>query len=44
MMIAMNATLTVGALARMTFLSVNALRHYHQIGLLDPVEIDTDGA
>src|SRR5262252_2638730 len=34
--------LTIGDFSRMTHLSVKALRHYHQIGLLEPVAIDTD--
>ena len=31
---------TIGDFSRMTFLSVKALRHYHQIGLLEPAAID----
>lgn len=34
--------LTIGDFSRMTHLSVKALRHYHQIGLLEPVGIDPD--
>ena len=34
--------LTIGDFSRMTHLSVKALRHYHQIGLLEPVAIDAD--
>src|SRR5215472_14152451 len=34
--------LTIGDFSRMTHLSVKALRHYHQIGLLEPVAIDPD--
>jgi DNA-binding transcriptional MerR regulator len=34
--------LTIGDFSRMTFLSVKALRHYHQIGLLEPAAIDAD--
>lgn len=36
----MQAELSIGAFSRMTFLSVKALRHYHEIGLLAPVRID----
>jgi DNA-binding transcriptional MerR regulator len=32
----------IGDFSRMTFLSVKALRHYHQVGLLPPAEIDPD--
>jgi DNA-binding transcriptional MerR regulator len=32
--------LTVGEFSRMTYLSVKALHHYHEIGLLPPAEID----
>jgi DNA-binding transcriptional MerR regulator len=31
---------SIGDFSRMTFLSVKALRHYHEVGLLPPVEID----
>jgi DNA-binding transcriptional MerR regulator len=34
--------LKIGDFSRMTHLSVKALRHYHQIGLLTPVAIDSD--
>jgi len=33
---------TIGDFSRMTHLSVKALRHYHQIGLLEPVAINMD--
>ncbi len=36
----MNVRLSIGDFSRMTHLSVKALRHYHQVGLLVPVEID----
>lgn len=36
----MNVRLPIGDFSRMTHLSVKALRHYHDVGLLDPVEID----
>lgn len=32
--------LSIGDFARMTFLSVKALRHYHDVGLLSPASID----
>jgi DNA-binding transcriptional MerR regulator len=35
-----DAELSIGAFSRMTFLSVKALRHYHEIGLLAPVSVD----
>jgi DNA-binding transcriptional MerR regulator len=33
--------LTIGDFSRMTFLTVKALRHYHEVGLLEPDRIDT---
>lgn len=38
----MAATLSIGDFARMTFLSVKQLRHYHELGLLEPTSIDPD--
>lgn len=38
----METLLTIGAFSRMTFLSVKALRHYHDVGLLVPVAIDPE--
>jgi DNA-binding transcriptional MerR regulator len=32
--------LSIGDFARMTFLSVKALRHYHEVGLLAPAQVD----
>jgi DNA-binding transcriptional MerR regulator len=32
--------LSIGDFSRMTYLSVKALRHYHDIGVLEPAEID----
>ena len=32
--------MSIGDFSRMTFLSVKALRHYHEVGLLPPAEID----
>lgn len=37
---AMDVRLPIGDFSRMTHLSVKALRHYHDVGLLDPVEVD----
>jgi DNA-binding transcriptional MerR regulator len=34
--------LSIGDFSRMTFLSVKALRHYHEVGLLAPAEIDPE--
>jgi DNA-binding transcriptional MerR regulator len=36
----MRVRLAIGDFARMTHLSVKALRHYHDVGLLTPAEID----
>ena len=36
----MPAHLTIGEFSKMTYLSVKALRHYHDVGLLEPAEID----
>jgi DNA-binding transcriptional MerR regulator len=36
------ALVTIGDFSRMTHLSVVALRHYHDVGLLRPAEIDPD--
>ncbi|MGO9660994.1 MAG: MerR family transcriptional regulator [Acidimicrobiales bacterium] len=33
-------TLTIGEFSRITHLSVKALRHYHEVGLLEPVHVD----
>jgi DNA-binding transcriptional MerR regulator len=38
----MAAGLTVGEFSRMTHLSVKTLRHYHQVGLLEPAEVNPD--
>jgi DNA-binding transcriptional MerR regulator/effector-binding domain-containing protein len=38
----MGTLLSIGDFSRMTFLSVKALRHYHEVGLLPPAEIDAD--
>jgi len=34
------ARLTIGEFSKMTYLSVKALRHYHDVGLLEPADID----
>ena len=36
----MQATLSIGDFARATHMSVKTLRHYHQIGLLEPADVD----
>lgn len=36
----MRVRLSIGDFSRMTHLSVKALRHYHDLGLLEPVEVD----
>ncbi len=36
----MDVLLTIGEFSKMTYLSVKALRHYHDVGLLAPVTID----
>ena len=38
----MKQALTVGDFSRVTHLSVKTLRHYHQVGLLDPDQVDPD--
>jgi DNA-binding transcriptional MerR regulator len=36
-----NSTLPIGDFSRATHLSVKMLRHYHEIGLLEPVDVGT---
>jgi DNA-binding transcriptional MerR regulator len=36
----MTVRLAIGEFSKMTYLSVKALRHYHDVGLLEPAEID----
>ncbi|HWM72426.1 MAG TPA: MerR family transcriptional regulator [Nocardioides sp.] len=36
----MDGLLSIGDFSRMTFLTVKALRHYHDVGLLDPARTD----
>jgi DNA-binding transcriptional MerR regulator len=38
----MDAHLSIGDFSRMTFVSVKALRHYHEVGLLAPAFVDPD--
>lgn len=38
----MTTGLTVGDFSRITHLSVKTLRHYHQVGLLEPVAVNPD--
>ena len=38
----MTSTVSVGQFATMTHLSVKTLRHYHEVGLLEPVRVDGD--
>jgi DNA-binding transcriptional MerR regulator len=40
MLCGVSTLLSIGDFSRMTFLSVKALRHYHDVGLLPPAEID----
>jgi DNA-binding transcriptional MerR regulator/effector-binding domain-containing protein len=37
----MQVKLSIGDFSRMTHLTVKALRHYHEIGVLEPTEIDS---
>src|SRR5215472_7143349 len=38
----MDVLLTIGDFAKMTYLSIKALRHYHDIGLLIPADVDPE--
>jgi DNA-binding transcriptional MerR regulator len=38
--VVVDVLLTIGEFSKMTYLSVKALRHYHDVGLLEPAEID----
>jgi DNA-binding transcriptional MerR regulator len=38
----MSTFVGIGDFARMTLLSVKALRHYHDVGLLEPAEVDPE--
>ena len=37
----MTASLSIGEFSRATYLSVKTLRHYHEVGLLEPAHIDS---
>src|SRR3954469_20327177 len=36
----MTTKLSIGDFSKMTYLSVKALRHYHDVGVLEPAQID----
>ena len=36
----MTSTLSIGEFSRATYLSVKTLRHYHEVGLLEPAQVD----
>jgi len=38
--VVVDVILTIGEFSKMTYLSVKALRHFHDVGLLTPVDID----
>jgi DNA-binding transcriptional MerR regulator len=38
--VSMSALLTIGEFSRLTHLSVKALRHYDDVGLLEPAHVD----
>lgn len=40
MLATVDVQLTIGEFSKMTYLSVKALRHYHDVGLLEPAAID----
>lgn len=42
MLVRMSTLIGIGDFSKMTFLSVKALRHYHEVGLLPPAEVDPD--
>ena len=39
----MDVLLTIGEFSKMTYLSVKALRHYHDVGLLEPAAVEQAG-
>jgi effector-binding domain-containing protein len=41
-MAVLDVLVTIGDFSRMTHLSVKALRHYHDVGVLTPAQVDTD--
>jgi DNA-binding transcriptional MerR regulator len=42
MLCSVSGLIGIGDFSRMTFLSVKTLRHYHEVGILRPAEIDPD--
>ena len=38
----MSSRVTIGDFSRASHLSVKTLRHYHEVGLLEPSQIDPD--
>ena len=42
MLVAMDELLSIGRFARLSGLSIGALRHYHELGLLVPARVDAD--
>ena len=38
----MSSLLAIGDFARATHMTVKTLRHYHENGLLEPAEVDTE--
>jgi DNA-binding transcriptional MerR regulator len=38
----MRGQVTIGDFSRASHLSVKTLRHYHEVGLLEPAEVDPD--
>jgi DNA-binding transcriptional MerR regulator len=36
----MGTLVTIGDFSRMTYLSIKSLRHYHELGLLEPADVD----
>jgi len=39
--VTVDVLLTIGEFSKMTYLSVKALRHYHDVGLLEPAAVDS---
>ena len=39
-MVGMSTYLSIGDFSRATHMTVKTLRHYHQIGLLEPADVD----
>jgi hypothetical protein len=36
----MDTLVGIGDFSKMTYLSIKALRHYHDVGLLEPADVD----